>query len=131
MKCLLFNDKNQFLILERSKEKYPEVKDIWDIPGGRIDPGVDLITNLKREVMEETQLRLLGEPKLIAAQDILRIPGRHVVRLIYTCKCEGKLVIDQTEAVAYKWVTLEEVKFMEGVDMYLKNLIECWGVRNI
>ena len=29
------------------------IKDKWDIPGGRITPGTDLLTNLKREIVEE------------------------------------------------------------------------------
>ena len=70
-----------FLLLKRSDKKYPEVGARWDIVGGRIHPGIPLLDNLQREVKEETNLDLTGEPKLVAAQDILRVECRHAVRL--------------------------------------------------
>ena len=91
VKILLNNEEGKYLLLRRSKKKYPEVMDIWDIPGGRIDPGVSLLENLKREMREEIELELKMEPKLIAAQDIMRIPGRHVeLRERPACRQAGR-----------------------------------------
>src|SRR5438045_4204831 len=92
VKIILQNKEGKILLLERNLEKYPEVgkQNRWDIVGGRIDIGVPLLENLKREIFEETKLDLKAEPKLIAAQDILRVPGKHVVRLTYTANIEGE-----------------------------------------
>jgi ADP-ribose pyrophosphatase YjhB (NUDIX family) len=73
VKILLKNKEGKCLVACRSAEKYPEVGAKWDIVGGRITPGIPLIENLKREVREETGLEIIYEPKLITAQDILRI----------------------------------------------------------
>ena len=67
VKALLQNEKDEFLLLHRSEEKYPDVKNRWDIVGGRITPGTILVDNLKREIFEETKLELKNHPTLIAA----------------------------------------------------------------
>ncbi len=112
------NKEGKFLLLQRNLEKYPEVKqnDSLDIVGGRIKIGIPLLENLKREVFEETKLNLVEEPKLLAAQDILR-PDKHVVRLTYIGKIEGEPQLDE-EHIAYKWLNAEEVKNATGLDQY-------------
>lgn len=93
VKVVLKNSSGKYLLLRRNAKKYPEVGAIWDIVGGRIAPGQTLLENLKREVQEETRLFLTREPTLIAAQDILRVPGRHIVRLTYIGEAEGEPVL--------------------------------------
>src|SRR3989344_8385178 len=124
VKILLNNEEGKYLLLRRSKKKYPEVMDIWDIPGGRIDPGVSLLENLKREMREEIELELKAEPKLIAAQDIMRITGRHVVRLTYLGTIEGRPTLDAEENDEYKWFSRGELEEIQGLDRYLKELLE-------
>jgi ADP-ribose pyrophosphatase YjhB (NUDIX family) len=121
VKALLKNADGKYLLLYRSKEKYPEVKNPWDIPGGRIDAGSALLENLKREVKEETGLDLVDEPKLIAAQDILR-PDKHVVRLTYAGTIAGEPVLEG-EHIDFKWFTLEEMKTLEGLDNFVFDVI--------
>jgi len=132
VKAILKNGLGQFLLLIKSGEKYPEIgKDIWDIPGGRINPGEPLLENLKREIFEETGLELKSAPKLIAAQDILRIEGLHVVRLTYVANIEGDVKVDGNEHTGYKWVSLDELKQVEVLDIYLKALLDEGMLDNI
>ena len=123
VKVLLQNKEGKYLLLRRSSEKYPEVGAKWDIVGGRIDPGTPLIDNLKREIAEEVKLTLAKEPRLIAAQDILRVPGRHVVRLTYSGNIDGqpKLDSDHTE---FNWFTMDEIKKLDNLDSYFKALVD-------
>ena len=123
VKILLKNKEGKFLFLERNSKKYPEVKksDLLDIVGGRIKIGTPLLENLKREIYEETKLNLTGEPKLIAAQDILR-PDKHVVRLTYLGETEGEPVLDE-DHLTYQWVSLEEAKKLAGLDPYSREVI--------
>ncbi|MES2930694.1 MAG: NUDIX domain-containing protein [Patescibacteria group bacterium] len=122
VKILLRNEKGEYLLLERSKEKYPEVGTQWDIPGGRIDIGVSLLENLKREVMEETGLELEGEPEFISAQDILK-EDKHVVRLTYIGKAQGEIKLSD-EHDEYTWVALDDIKNLGGVDLYVKEALK-------
>ncbi len=124
VKALLMNKEGQYLLLRRSLEKYPEISGRWDIVGGRIDRGSTLLDNLKREIKEETDLKLINEPRLIAAQDILRKEGYHVVRLTYIGDVEGSIVLDEEENDKYKWCSREELFETEDMDMYFRELLD-------
>jgi ADP-ribose pyrophosphatase YjhB (NUDIX family) len=126
VKILLKNREGKFLLLRRSADKYPEVVKPWDIVGGRIIPGTALLENLKREIEEETGLNLVGSPKLLAAQDIFRKPGHHVVRLTYLGEAEGEINLDREEHDEFCWCDLGELKEREDADEYLKEVLNDW-----
>lgn len=125
VKVLLKNSEGKFLLLERSIEKYPDVPEgqRWDIVGGRIEAGSALLKNLEREIMEETGLKLHKKPKLIAAQDIFAANGRHIVRITYLGETGGGEVRLDEDHTAYKWLNLEEIKDVQGLDSYVKELL--------
>lgn len=124
VKILLKNKEGKHLIIKRSAKKYPEAGlDLWDIVGGRIEPGSTLIDNLKREIKEETGLKLISEPNLICAQDILRVAGKHVVRLTYVGEGEGEVILSD-EHDDYKWLTIDEISRLEGLDNYFTEVLE-------
>ena len=125
---MLKNGEGKYLLVRRSLTKYPEVRDHqWDIVGGRIDPGFPLLDNLKREIKEEVGLDLTNEPRLVAAQDILRIPGRHVIRLTYIGEIHGEPKLNLDEHSEYGWFTLEEIKNLQGLDLYFKEVLNSQG----
>jgi ADP-ribose pyrophosphatase YjhB (NUDIX family) len=125
VKILLKNNAGQFLMVHRSLEKYPDAQGRWDIVGGRINPGYPLIENLRREIKEETGLEFSAEPRLIAAQDILRNPERHVVRLTYIGNAINEnIVLDTSENDMYKWYTKEKLLKLDDVDVYFKELLK-------
>lgn len=124
VKILLQNKKGKYLLVKRNPAKYPEVRETWDIVGGRIDPGSSLLKNLRREVKEEVGMELSGKPKLIAAQDILRIPGKHVVRLTYTGKAVGEPRLCGDEHVEVRWFSRRELEALEGLDQYLREILK-------
>lgn len=123
VKIFLRNPDGKYLLMRRSPEKYPGVKGEWDIPGGRINPGFSLIENLRREVKEETQLEIISEPKLIYAQDIIPSEERHIVRISYTGETRGEPILDISEHMEYEWLSLDEFKRRDDVDIYAKEII--------
>jgi len=122
----LRNKDGLFLLLRRSPEKYKNTNGIWDIPGGRIDPGTKLIDNLRREIIEETQLILEDEPKLIYSQDIILNDERdkHVVRLTYVAKIDGNPKLDLSENTEFRWLSVSDMLRMSDLDSYVKEIIE-------
>lgn len=124
VKIFLKNGDGKFLIIKRNPEKYPNTKGSWDIVGGRINAGTKLLENLKREVEEETKLEIIGELKLIHAQDIIPNPEKHVVRLSYIGETNMEPVLDTEENIEYKWLSVDELKNQEDLDIYVKEIID-------
>lgn len=123
VKILLKNSEGKFLLARRNPKKYPDVGPSWDIIGGRIEPGSRLLENLKREIKEEVGFNYQGTPRLVAAQDIIRAPERHVVRLTYLGEIDGEPKIDE-EHLEAKWFTGDEIRQLSNLDMFLKELLE-------
>lgn len=124
VKIFLRNEEGKFLLMKRNPEKYKHTQGVWDIVGGRIDPGSRLMENLKREVKEETKLKILSKPKLLYAQDIIPDESRHIVRLSYIGDTKGEPVLDESENTEYKWLSVEELKNWEDLDTYAKEIID-------
>ncbi|MEI6553299.1 MAG: NUDIX domain-containing protein [bacterium] len=124
VKIFLKNKEGKILLVKRSAKKYAKVVGNWDIVGRRIKYGTRLIDNLRREVKEETQLEIISEPILIYAQDIISETYGHIVRLSYVGNTEGDPVLDEEENVEYKWLTVSEIKAQEGLDVYVKEIVE-------
>ena len=123
VKVFLRNSEGKYLLLRRSPVRYPSIENFWDIPGGRIIPGTDLFENLTREVFEETKLSMHGALKLICAQDIIRLPEKHIVRLTFICATSGEPILDE-EHIAYRWVTLAEMNSLPNLDEFTREVLE-------
>lgn len=124
VKIFLRNKEGKYLLLKRSPEKYKYARGSWDIVGGRINPGLKLMDNLRREVKEETALEITSEPKLICAQDIILGSERHIVRLSYVGETDGEPMLDTSENIEYKWLTLEEMGNQEDLDIYVDEILK-------
>ncbi len=124
VKVLLKNREGKYLFLHRSLKKYPEVNRLWDFPGGRINVGKPLLENLKREVLEETGMRIIGTPELIGAQDILK-PGldKHIVRLTYTVDIDERVPKLSDEHDDFAWLSIDEIRNREDFDSILRELL--------
>lgn len=123
VKAFLRNPEGKYLLALISPEKYPEIGAKWDIIGGRIEPGTPLIDNLRREIQEEVSLDLTDEPRLVVAQDILRVPGRHVVRLTFVGNVLGNPKLNE-EHTEFRWLTMQEIKKLKNLDSYFKELLD-------
>ncbi len=124
VKAFLRGKDNKYLLVRRSAQKYGKTKGSWDIVGGRIEPGTQLLENLKREVAEECGLTIISEPKLIAAQDIFPADDRHVVRISYGADVEGEVILDTAENTEYLWLSFAEMKMQSDLDKYVQEILD-------
>lgn len=122
VKALIQNDKGEYLLLRRAEVMTSESETHWDIPGGRIEPEEALHDALRREVLEETGIKLSDEPELLAAQDIfVSAINLHVVRLTYRLKGQGEVVLSH-EHQETRWVLLEDALTL-NLDSYLREVL--------
>jgi len=92
-----------------------EVRDFldhkWGIPGGKIKPNERSEDALRREIMEETGLKLTGI-RFELVQDCIEPPEfyrkAHFLLLNYTATAPGTNVVLNDEAENYRWVSPDE-----------------------
>ena len=89
--------------------------DKWGIPGGKIKFGETSEAALRREILEETGLKISGI-KFVLVQDCIHSKefyrDAHFVLLNYTCRCAGKnlRVKLNEEGQEFCWVKLADTK---------------------
>lgn len=123
VKAFIKDGQGNYLMLRRSQPYQGETEPRWDIPGGRINPGEPIFEALAREIKEETGLTMQGEPRIVYAQDILRITGRHVVRLTFEAVAAGEITLNPEEHSTYQWVSLEAIASLNH-DLYLDPVLK-------
>lgn len=131
-KCVLINEKNEFLILKRTDYKNDGTGDLWDIPGGSVDENEDVNLAVKREAREELQIEI-NETKVFNIDSGKGIPSGQFIFVLFASKDydlkEGiQLSHEHSE---YKWISVDEIdnyKYylkenrLEAIRNYLKKL---------
>ena len=86
----------------------------WGIPGGKIKWGETSEAALRREIKEETDLKV-KDIEFVLVQDCIHSKefyhDAHFVLLNYTCRCAGKPnVLLNDEGQEFRWLSLAEAK---------------------
>ena len=109
--ALIFNDSGEVLMIHTHKWS-----NLWGIPGGKIKWGEPSEAALRREIREETGLKVKNIEFVLVQDCILSkefYREAHFVLLNYTCHCAGKPhVILNDEAREFRWVTVAEARRM-------------------
>lgn len=85
---------------------YGPMKDGWEFPGGKMEPGETPEEALKREIWEELETKIEVE-QLFETIDY-DYPDFHLTMHCYICKVEsGKLTLKEHEAA--RWLTKEQL----------------------
>ncbi len=106
---LIFNGKGEVLMLRTHKWSNK-----WGIPGGKIKWGETSEAALRREIKEETNLKVT-DIQFVLVQDCIHSKefyrDAHFVLLNYTCRVAGKPDVKLNhEAQEFQWVTLANAK---------------------
>jgi phosphoglycolate phosphatase len=108
--ALIFNGTGEALMIRTHKWSNK-----WGIPGGKIKWGEISEAALRREIKEETNLKIT-DIKFVLVQDCIHSKefyhDAHFVLLNYTCRCAGKnpRVKLNDEGQEFRWVKLAEAK---------------------
>ena len=116
----------KILVLKRSGSDFRR-PECWDFPGGNFEQGEDVMESARREVMEETSLKIGDlKPIYVESARLKNQNGADVIALCYvTKKFEGEIKLSY-EHMEYRWVKPEEFleKFETGDDRgFLKNAL--------
>ena len=102
---LIFNNAGEVLMIRTHKWSNK-----WGIPGGKIKWGETSEAALRREILEETGLKISGI-EFVLVQDCIHSKefyrDAHFVLLNYTCRCAGKnpRVTLNEEGREFRWLT--------------------------
>ena len=85
---------------------YGEMKDGWEFPGGKMEPGESPEEALKREIWEELETKIVVE-KLVQTVE-WDYPAFHLTMHCFWCHIEsGSLKLKEHEAA--KWLTKDQL----------------------
>ena len=123
VKAVVLKD-NRFLIIKRgtNEDVYAEQ---WDIPGGKVDFGENPTEALKREVMEETGIKV----EIIKPLDVWTFfkdgGDTQVIGITFLCNFLSGDVLLSEEHTDFRWITPMEIdnyKIHEGIKSTIKKL---------
>jgi 8-oxo-dGTP diphosphatase len=105
---------NKILLIRRSgRYSKDNIEGIWDIPGGRIDFGEEPLDGLKREVQEETGLKIMTE-RILDASTIWKDDSTHIIRITYLCSLAKDSVSSlqiSDEHTEFLWIDPTDIDF--------------------
>ena len=110
--ALIFNQQDEMLLIRTHKWS-----NLWGIPGGKIKWGETSEAALRREIMEETGLKIT-DIQFVLVQDCIHSPefyhDAHFVLLNYTCRCVAKSpkVVLNDEGREFRWLDFAGAKKM-------------------
>jgi len=126
--ALICNPQGQLLLLKSDKWRGSYV-----VPGGHVELGETLEEALRREINEETGLKI-HDIELLLFQEFIFDDTfwekRHFIFFDYTCCTDSTEVRLNNEAQEYVWITADEALRLP-MDAYTRRAIEVYLARHI
>jgi 8-oxo-dGTP diphosphatase len=99
-----------FLTKRAATKKF--LPNVYELPGGHIDFGEDIVVGLEREIKEELNMRVtMGDPYDVFTY-ANHIKKSHSIQVTYFAKFTDlleKIILQTKEVSEYRWFTEEEI----------------------
>ena len=118
-KIFIKNKEGKYLALRRS-DTDPNRPLTWDMPGGQLEEGEDLIESIKRETREEAGIEISNVVILGAEAGTSIKNGEYWVQLGYTGEVDMPTVTLSYEHDQYEWLTIPEFLALESSEKLMK-----------
>ena len=102
-KVIIFNEDGKVLALKRG-ETAPKYPGYWDLPGGHVQEGEDIIQGATRETKEESGLDI---------ENLKEIDKHKKVHFLLTREYSGEIIEDMPEHSGKKWITIDDLDTLE------------------
>jgi len=96
---VIVDDEGRALIIQRRDNGH------WEPPGGILEHGETIEDGLRREVYEETGLRI--EP--VSLTGVYQNTRRHIVALVFRCRATEGVPHETSETAAFRWIAEGDV----------------------
>ena len=109
--AFILNSKGEMLVEKRKREP---AKGMFDLPGGFADPGETAEEGVRREVAEETGLRVTAARYIFSQPNVYRYSGMDIptLDLFYRCEVEDDSCLTPADAdgeADCMWVKLADI----------------------
>lgn len=108
-KILLFDEHNNILVLKRTTNATHN-PGMWDIPGGRLNPGEGPAAGVVRETLEETGITIPEPTVPVGVHHFTRQDGQVITMIVYTLRVAHQLVTISSEHTDHLWAPVALVK---------------------
>jgi len=103
MSCAIIENEGKFFIQQREDDDV--WGGLWEFPGGRLKNGESAAEAAKRELYEETEMRIVD---LVPFETVTHFYTQYRVTLhSFNCTIDGELIPKLYAAQQYKWVSLD------------------------
>ena len=100
------NNNNEILMVQEAKE---EIKGLYNIPAGKLDPSESILEGAIRETKEETGY----DVKLDSVLCIQYLENKSILKIIFNATIiSGNIKFDKNEIMDIKWIPIEELEVM-------------------
>lgn len=95
--------KNKILLVKHKKK----FKNMWSVPGGRVEDDESILEALRHEVFEETGMKVVSEYPLGFFE--LKLDNKNLIFFVFECKVSGKFS-ENKEIKDFKWTDIDKIK---------------------